>query len=137
MFFSNCVWYWIGRLFEERIRRTDLFKKRFPQIEKYIDKTGVFQLFLCRFVYGTRNATMLIWGIRKYNFSRFVMVDFLSCLMWGGLLLSLGYFLSFTVKSVIGDIKDAEVLLLIFLIVVIAFFAINKFFSKPKRTQAK
>lgn len=41
MFAGDCVWYCIGRIFGNRIKQTKFFKKRFPQVEKFIDRVGV------------------------------------------------------------------------------------------------
>ncbi|MCB1025705.1 MAG: DedA family protein [Acidobacteria bacterium] len=130
MFAGDSVWYLIGRLFGERIRNTKTFQKRSPQIETFIGRTGIFQIVLCRFFYGTRNVTMLYWGIRKYSFLRFACIDLVGCTVWGTLLVSLGYVLSSSVSLLLGDLKEVEFSLLIVVILAIGFVSLKRHFLK-------
>jgi membrane protein DedA with SNARE-associated domain len=136
MFTGDCIWYWTGRIFGNQIRETKLFKKRFPQVEKYIDRIGILQVLFSRVFYGTRNATMLIWGVKKYSFLRFAWVDLLGCAIWGTLLVSLGYFLSLSVKSVVGDIKDVEIFFLIIAVCLILFIILRSILSRSWKNLA-
>lgn len=113
MFAGDCVWYLLGRTFGNRIEKTVFYRKHLPKIEKFIGKIGVWQILAARVVYGTRNATMLFWGIRKLAFAKFAAIDLVGCLIWGTLLTSLGYFLSFGTATIIGDVKRVEIGLLI------------------------
>lgn len=133
MFAGDCIWYWIGRMFGDRIKETKFFKKRFPHVEKFIDRIGLSQVILCRIIYGTRNATMLFWGIKKYSFLRFALVDLLGCIVWGVSLVSLGYFLSSSVQLIIGDVKEIEIFLLIIGIVAIILIILRSILSKSEK----
>lgn len=133
MFAGDCVWYWIGRIFGNRIKNTEFYKRRFPQVEKFIDRISVFQIVLCRVFYGTRNATMLFWGIKQYSFLRFAFFDILGCIVWGILLVSLGYFLSSSVQLIIGDVKEIEIFLLIIGAIAVILIILKSILSKSEK----
>lgn len=135
MFLGDCLWYWLGRGFGRKIEKTNFYQKHLPKAEKFIGTIGVWQILAARVIYGTRNATMLFWGIKKLNFAKFAAIDILGCLIWGTILASLGYFLSFSAERIIGDVKQLElgvlslILFAITLIISIKFI-INKRFGE-------
>ncbi len=65
MFLGDCVWYWLGRRFGQRIEKTAFYRKHSPKAEKYIGKFSVWQILAARLVFGTRNATMTFWESGK------------------------------------------------------------------------
>ena len=127
MFAGDCVFYWLGRGFGQRIEQIEFYRKHLPKAERFIGKIGVWQILAARVVYGTRNATMLFWGIKKLNFAKFAAIDFLGCLVWGTILTSLGYFVSFGVYSIIGDIKRIEIGLLVIIVLAVSVVLLIKF----------
>jgi membrane protein DedA with SNARE-associated domain len=132
MFAGDCVFYWLGRGFGHRIEKTEFYQKHLPKAEKFIGKIGVWQILAARVIYGTRNATMLFWGIKKFSFLKFAAIDFLGCLVWGTLLTALGYFLSFGAGKIIGDIKRIEIGLLVIIILAVSVILLIKFLkNKP------
>lgn len=132
MFAGDCVFYWLGRGFGDRIEKTGFYQKHLPKAERFIGKFGVWQILAARVIYGTRNATMVFWGIKKLNFAKFAVIDFLGCLVWGTLLSSLGYFLSLSVKSIVGDIKQFELGLLAVVILAVSLIFTIKFLKNRK-----
>ena len=70
MFAGDCVWYWLGRKFGSRFEKSAFYRKHLPKTEKFIGKIGVWQILTARIIYGTRNATMQFWGIRKLAFEK-------------------------------------------------------------------
>lgn len=137
MFAGDCVWFWTGRFFGKKIKKTQFFQSKFPKIEKFIDQIGIWQILLSRVLYGTRIVTMLIWGIREISFFKFAVVDLIGCAIWGSLLVSLGYFLSFSLNQIIGDIKQIEIFLLFIVILVVILIVLKKLLLKPKIREVK
>lgn len=132
MFAGDCLWYWLGRGFGHRIEKIGFYQKHLPKAERFIGKFGVWQILAARVIYGTRNATMVFWGIKKLNFAKFAAIDFLGCLVWGTLLASLGYFLSLSVKSIVGDIKQFEIGLLVVVVLTVSLIFLIKFLKNRK-----
>lgn len=132
MFVGDCLWYWLGRGFGPRIEKTKFYRKHLPKAERFIGKIGVWQVLTARVIYGTRNATMLFWGVKKLNFAKFAAIDFIGCLAWGTLLTSLGYFLSFSANVIIGDVKRIEIGFLVIIILAVALIALIKLLKNTK-----
>jgi len=105
-------WYWLGRSRGDRIRESRLYRKAAPAVESAVDRIGVAQLFSARFVYGTRIASMIYWGVRGLPLPRFLAIELVSCLAWTTLLSGLGYALSDRAALVVGEIKAIELWLL-------------------------
>lgn len=137
MFAGDCVWYWLGRKFGSRIEKTSFYRRHLPKTEKFIGKIGVWQILAARVVYGTRNATMLFWGIRKLAFANFAAINAVGCLIWGTILTSLGYFLSFGTATIIGDVKRVEIGLLIGLVIALFVVLLIKFLKKKSAGEVK
>ena len=69
---GDCAWYWLGRLRGPRFRAGRLYRRVGRRIERLARRFGVWQLLLARFVYGTKNASMVFWGLQGSPFGRFV-----------------------------------------------------------------
>ena len=126
-FIGDCAWYVLGRSHARRIRESRFYRKVGPTIERLARRLGVWQLLAARVVYGTRNASMVFWGLHGLGFGRFVLVDLLGCLLWSSLFGGLGFLLSGSLTSLIGNVKRVEYLLLgAVILAAIAVFLINR-----------
>lgn len=132
MFIGDCLWYWLGRGFGPKIEKTKFYQKHLPKAERFVGKIGIWQILAARVVYGTRNVTMLFWGVKKLNFVEFAAIDLLGCLLWGAILALLGYFLSFSAEKIIGDIKEFEFGVLLLIILVIILILLIKFIKNKR-----
>jgi len=77
---------------------------------------GWISLFLSRYIYGARIATMVYWGSRRLAWSRFIRLDALSCLIWAATFGGIGYLFSSSIEALIGQIRKIESHLLIGLV---------------------
>jgi membrane protein DedA with SNARE-associated domain len=111
-FLGDCVWYWIGRHRGTVFRSSRLYQRVGARIEQLARRFGVWELLLVRFVYGTRNASMLFWGLHGLPFTRFVAIDALSCAMGAALFSTLGYLVSGSAELLLGKVRRVEFWLL-------------------------
>jgi len=109
---GDCAWFGLGRFRSERIRNTRLYLRVGPTVERLSRRLGVWQLLAARAIYGTRNASMVFWGLHALPFARFLAVDLLGCAIWSVLFASLGYALSGSAAALIGKVKRIELWLL-------------------------
>jgi membrane protein DedA with SNARE-associated domain len=103
---GDCAWFWVGRL------RGSGFRSGRLRIEALARRFGVWQLLLTRFVYGTRNASMVFWGLQGLPFGRFVAVDGLGCSIGALVFAGLGYLVSGSAEALLGRVRRVEVWLL-------------------------
>lgn len=116
-FIGDTVWYTLGRMHSVRLRNSRLYRRVGPTIERFARKLGVWELLVARAVYGTRNASMLFWGLNSLSFARFAAVDGLGCVAWSAIFATLGYALSGSAEALIGHVKRIELFLLFALII--------------------
>lgn len=135
IFAGDCTWYWLGRLFGDRLEGTRFYKKAKPKAEKFAEKFGIKQIILARFIWGARIASMALWGFKRLNFATFAAVDLLGCILFGGALTAIGYFFSHGLRRLISDFQWIEVGLGVLFIgvVVVIFFVRRKRKSKTGR----
>ena len=108
MFAGDCFWYWLGRLFGERLSGTRLYKRAMPKAEKFASKMGVWQIAAARFIWGIRMATMVFWGFKRLNFWVFAGIDLLACAVFGTILTALGYYFSRGLKHIVGEVEQFQ-----------------------------
>lgn len=108
MWAGDAGWYLLGRAGSKEFRETRFYRKVGPTIERLVGMLGPFEILTARFVYGTRYASMVYWGIQGMPAPRFLGINAAGCLAWSGLLVTLGFFMSHSVTLVLGDIRRLE-----------------------------
>ena len=73
---------------------------------------GPWQLLAARFVYGTKSASMIFWGLHGLSFRRFLLIDSIGCVLGSLVFTSLGYLLSGSATVLLGHVKRVELWLL-------------------------
>lgn len=111
-FCADCVWYAVGRLHAQRLQDAAFYRKVGPRIAAVTRKIGVWQIIAARFVYGTKNATMLFWGLHNLPLLRFVLVDAVGCVLGASFFVGLGYLVGDGAEALLGRVKRFEFLLL-------------------------
>lgn len=109
---GDLTWYVLGRSRSDAIRRSRAYGKVGPAVERVAARFGFWQILTARFMYGTRVATMLFWGVHRLPLGTFVGVDAAGCLAWAALLGLLGYGASSGAAALVGDVKRIEMWLL-------------------------
>lgn len=135
-FAGDAAWYALGRHRAVAIRGTPLYRRAAPTIDRFIVRLGPWQILLARFLYGTRVATMLFWGIRGLPFWRFAAIDMLACVLWATTLGSLGFLLSGSATVLLGNIKRVQIGLLVVLVAVIGMIVVWKVVARLIRARA-
>ncbi len=111
-FVADCGWYGLGRLRGRRLRAGRLYRRVGPSVERMAQRIGPWQLVASRFVYGTKAASMVFWGLQGLSFPRFVLIDGLGCLLGAGVFGGIGYLLSGSATALLGKVQRLELWLL-------------------------
>jgi membrane protein DedA with SNARE-associated domain len=133
----DSFWFGLARHRSEWIRSTVVYRKVGPYVERLVHRFGVWELFFCRFVYGTRNPSLIFWGVQRLPIQKFISVNALGLLVWCGILSGLGYFLSDRAVAIIGQVKRMERWLLCALALALVFLALERFLSKRRIRRAQ
>ncbi len=111
-FAGDIACYALGMSRAGPIRRSRFYRQAGPVIERFVDRFGVYQIGIARFVYGTRIATMLFWGVRGLSFWRFAAVDLAGCALWAAVLGSIGFLASNSAAALVGRVRRVKLWLL-------------------------
>ena len=131
------VGYAIGRLFYEKAKHYRFYQMAKPRVDKLIDKFGGFAIIISKYIYGIRAAMCIFYGIGKMPFARFILLDFVSCLVWVLILAGTGYFFSGAITSIIGDFQQIGIaLFFVILFAVIALYAVERYWLSEKMEEA-
>jgi len=135
-FVGDVACYAVGRARARSIRSSRIYRQAGPVIERFVDRLGVWQIAVARFVYGTRIATMLFWGVRGLPFWRFASVDLPGCVLWATLLGALGFAASDSAAALIGRVRHVELWLLGALVASAALLALAHLVFRWRRSRA-
>ncbi len=133
-FAADCVWYAVGRLNTSRLQNAAFYRKVGPRVEAIVRRIGIWQIVAARFVYGTKNATMLFWGLHGLRFHRFVMVDAIGCVLGATFFVGLGYLVGDGAEALLGRVKRFEFLLVGGLLVGVVVLAVIRVLEQRRAT---
>ncbi len=109
---SDLLWYFAGRRASHRIRGGRVYRAVGHRVERLAERIGPWQLLTARFIYGTKNASMLFWGLHGLPFARFAIIDALGCVAGTVCFAGLGFLFSGSAQALLGRIHRVEFLLL-------------------------
>jgi membrane protein DedA with SNARE-associated domain len=98
----------LGRVGAPRLRASRAYRRIAPLVERLATRFGAGEIVLARFVYGTRVASMVFWGVHGLSPARFVALDLLGCALWATAFTTLGFAASGTAAVLLGEIHAAE-----------------------------
>jgi membrane protein DedA with SNARE-associated domain len=128
----------LGRMGARRVRASRAYRRIAPLVERLATRFGAGEIVLARFVYGTRVASMIFWGVHGLSTARFVLVDLVGCALWATALTTLGFAASGTAAVLLGEVQAAErwlaiALVAIAAVVVVAHLVIRRWLPVSER----
>ena len=114
---GDFAWYLLGRIRGPRFRAGRLYQRVGPRIERLARRLGAAQLIAARFVYGTKAASMVFWGLHGMPVVRFAIVDAIACVIGALVFAGLGYGVSGSATVLLGHVRRVQLWLLGALIV--------------------
>lgn len=109
---GDFAWYLLGRLRGPRFRAGRLYQRVGPRIERLAHRLGAAQLIAARFVYGTKAASMVFWGLHGMPVVRFAIVDAIACVIGALVFAGLGYGVSGSATVLLGHVRRVQFWLL-------------------------
>jgi membrane protein DedA with SNARE-associated domain len=114
---GDFAWYALGRLRGPRFRAGGFYQRVGPRIERLARRLGAAQLIAARFVYGTKAASMVFWGLHGMPLARFALVDAVACVIGALVFAGLGYGVSGSATALLGHVRRVQLWLLGVLVV--------------------
>jgi membrane protein DedA with SNARE-associated domain len=104
---DSCV-FWLAKNRAAWVRSKASYQKFSASVEKLANKTGPWQLALCRPLYGTRYPAVIYWGLRDLPYPRFLGFTLAGLLPWTLLLATIGFQLSGHIDQFDDWLKEAK-----------------------------
>jgi membrane protein DedA with SNARE-associated domain len=111
-FLADLVWYGLGRVRGRGFRAGRLYRRVGHRIEALARRLGAAELVASRFVYGTKAASMVFWGLHGMSLPRFALVDAIGCTIGTLVFTGLGFALSGSATVLLGKMRRLELWLL-------------------------
>jgi membrane protein DedA with SNARE-associated domain len=111
-FLSDLAWYGLGRIRGPRFRGGRFYQRVGPRIERLAARLGAAELLAARFVYGTKSASMVFWGLHGMPLPRFALVDAFGCILGSLVFTGLGYGVSGSATLLLGHVRRVQLWLL-------------------------
>ena len=131
--FIDLIFFYIGRS-----RLMNPFVKFFnleESINQIQSKKRIFALFLSKFIYVTRMASIFYLGIHKMSYKKFFIYNFLSVILWAIIMLPIGFLAGKGFNIFLKAVKGFERLSTTILITIILVFIINLIVKKIIKTK--
>ncbi|HEX3274235.1 MAG TPA: DedA family protein [Gemmatimonadales bacterium] len=123
---GDSLWYALGRARGPKFRAGRVYQRVGPRIERLARRFGPAQLLLARFVYGTKAASMVFWGLHGLPVLRFAVVDLVGAALGATVFGGIGYLVSGSATLLLGKVRRVQLWLLGALIVgVVVVFLIH------------
>jgi len=105
---GDSAWYTLGRMRGPRFREGKLYRRVGPTVERLAKRMGPWELLAARFVYGTKAASMVFWGLHGMSLPRFLVVDAIGCVLGSLVFTGLGYAVSGSATVLLGRVRRGE-----------------------------
>jgi membrane protein DedA with SNARE-associated domain len=131
-FLGDLAWYSLGRVRGPRFRGGRFYQRVGPRIERLARRLGPAELIAARFVYGTKAASMVFWGLHGMSLLRFVVVDAIGCILGSLVFTGLGYAVSGSATVLLGHVRRVQLWLLGALVVGVILVVVINWTAKRK-----
>ena len=128
----DSVWFTIARMNSASIKASRVYRRIGPMVERLAERFGPWEIFVARFIYGTRNPSSVFWGIQHLPYAEFAGLEVLALTVWGSLLVTIGFHATGWALKLIGKVehKQHPQLLLIAIVVAFVVVALLRYFNR-------
>jgi membrane protein DedA with SNARE-associated domain len=109
---GDSLWYGFGRFRGPKFREGRLYRRVGPTIGRLARQLGPWELLAARFVYGTKAASMLFWGLHGLSLPRFLLIDAIGCIIGSAVFSGVGYLVSGSATVLLGKVHRVQLWLL-------------------------
>jgi membrane protein DedA with SNARE-associated domain len=105
---GDLAWYGLGRVRGPRFRAGRFYRRVGHRIEALARRLGPLQLLAARFVYGTKAASMVFWGLHDLPLAKFLLVDGIGVVLGSTVFTGLGYLVSGSATLLLGKVRRIQ-----------------------------
>lgn len=128
----DSAWFVVGHMNSAAIKASRVYRRVGPMVERLAARFGPWEIFIARFIYGTRNPSSVFWGIQKLPYAQFAGLEVLSLTIWGSLLVGVGFHATGWALKLIGKVEHKNHMHLLITAVIVAFVvvALLRYFNR-------
>ena len=116
----------LGRFFEPKAKIWLIkYKDKHIVIQRYFRKYGTVVIIFERFIYGTHIPALLIVGLSKYPYLKFLFFDIIGIILWAIVFTSIGYYFGNTAIDIIIFVQK-NLLVALFVALLLYIFIQNR-----------
>lgn len=131
VFGGDVIWYQLGRYLDKSAFVSRNVKKAAGHLDRGLEKHPGKTIFLAKFTYGLRHATLMRAGMVRMPIRKFLKADAAASVIWIAVIISLAFGTSFSLAYLQGKIHFVELALLAALLVFVAVFtAVSRIVKK-------
>ena len=117
------IGYALGEFLYKKFNYNKIFRyiqKRVYNILPRFKTKPFWSIFISKFIMGANHIVIIFSGYEKIDYKKFLKAEILATIIWAPLLLSLGYFFSYTALQISREIwKFLMVVLILFIIFIL------------------
>ncbi len=116
--------YYLGCFLGQKYTNNKFFiyiEKRLFYFMPRFKERPFWSIFFSKFIMGVNYIVVIFSGFKKIDIKTYLKAEFLSTLIWAPLLLSLGYFFSYTAIHISREISRFSLVILLFVIIFLLF----------------
>ncbi len=121
--------YALGRLLYQKFNHNRFFcyiQRKVHSLMPNFQEKPFWSIFISKFIIGANHAVILFSGYERIDYKKYLKAEIFATAIWAPLLLSLGYFFSYTALHVSEEIWRFSMIVLVLLIL---FFIFDKLAS--------
>ena len=128
----DSIWFALGRMNSDTIKSSRVYRRIGPMVERLAHRFGPWEIFLARFIYGTRNPSSVFWGIQRLPWVKFAGIEFIALTIWGCLLTAIGFHSTGWALRLLGKVegKNHTHLLLVAMLIAFVVIALLRVFNR-------
>ena len=123
---KTLLFYRLGEFIHKKWNHTKLMKyieERVFNFMPHFDKKPFWSIFISKFIMGVNYLVIIFSGYKKIDYKTYLKAEFFSTIIWAPLLLTIGYFFSYTALNISKEISR---FFLIIIILIIGFVLFDK-----------
>ena len=116
---KSFIAYNLGAFLRSRYPESKILKyiqKRVTRFFPHLEEKPFWSIFISKFLVSLNNFALIFAGYLKLKFKTYFKAEIFSNLLWGSIVISLGYFFSFTALTVTQEFKKFALIVILFII---------------------
>lgn len=120
----DSAWFAVGYYNSATIKASRVYRRIGPMVERLAERFGPWEIFIARFIYGTRNPSSVFWGIQHLPYAEFAGLEVLALTVWGSLLATVGFHSTGWALKLMGKVEHKHHTKLLLIAIALAFVVV-------------